>query len=117
MRNSDNSRLSKPHFDWPLLVASYLLALYGVLAITIANYDPTLGSDRSLQEYYWQTVACDLCGHCFAAGIGADYLKNQRRGGLVPVSGSYIPAVRAIKAGLNHYHVKGADPLSGQTYS
>lgn len=50
MRNSDNSRLSKPHFDWPLLVASYLLALYGVLAITIANYDPTLGSDRSLQE-------------------------------------------------------------------
>lgn len=50
MRNSDNSRLSKPHFDWPLLVASYMLALYGVLAITIANYDPTLGSDRSLQQ-------------------------------------------------------------------
>lgn len=50
MRNLDNSRLSKPHFDWPLLVASYMLALYGVLAITIANYDPTLGSDRSLQQ-------------------------------------------------------------------
>lgn len=50
MRKSDNSRLSKPHFDWPLLIASYMLALYGVLAITIANYDPTLGSDRSLQQ-------------------------------------------------------------------
>lgn len=50
MRFSDNNRLSKPHFDWPLLVASYMLALYGVLAITIANYDPTLGADRSLQE-------------------------------------------------------------------
>ena len=50
MRNSDNHRLSKPHFDWPLLVASYLLALYGVLAITIANYNPNLGADRSLQE-------------------------------------------------------------------
>lgn len=50
MRVSDNNRLSKPHFDWPLLVASYLLALYGVLAITIANYNPTLGADRSLQE-------------------------------------------------------------------
>ena len=47
---SENNRLSKPHFDWPLLVASYMLALYGVLAITIANYDPSLGSDRSLQD-------------------------------------------------------------------
>lgn len=50
MRNSDNHRLSKPHFDWPLLIASYMLALYGVFAITIANYDPNLGSDRSLQQ-------------------------------------------------------------------
>lgn len=50
MRVSDNNRLSKPHFDWQLLVASYMLALYGVLAITIANYNPSLGSDRSLQQ-------------------------------------------------------------------
>lgn len=49
MRVSEN-RLSKPHFDWPLFVASYMLALYGVLAITIANYNPTLGSDRSMQQ-------------------------------------------------------------------
>ena len=47
---SDNNRLTKPHFDWPLLIASYLLALYGVFAITIANFDPSLGSDRSLQD-------------------------------------------------------------------
>lgn len=40
---SENNRLSRPHFDWPLLVASYMLALYGVLAITIANFDPSLG--------------------------------------------------------------------------
>ena len=50
MRNSEIHHLSKPHFDWPLLIASYLLALYGVFAITIANYDPTLGADRSLQQ-------------------------------------------------------------------
>ena len=47
---SENHRLARPHFDWPLLIASYMLALYGVLAITIANFDPTLGSDRSLQD-------------------------------------------------------------------
>jgi len=51
MRNSSyNNRLAKPHFDWPLLIASYLLALYGVFAVTIANYNPNLGSDRSLQQ-------------------------------------------------------------------
>ena len=51
MRNSSyNNRLAKPHFDWPLLIASYMLALYGVLAVTIANYNPNLGSDRSLQQ-------------------------------------------------------------------
>ena len=51
MKNSANhSRLAKPHFDVPLLIASYMLALYGVLAVTIANYNPTLGSDRSLQQ-------------------------------------------------------------------
>ena len=51
MRNSSyNNQLAKPHFDWPLLIASYLLALYGVLAVTIANYNPNLGSDRSLQQ-------------------------------------------------------------------
>lgn len=50
MRDHYNSRLAKPHFDWPLLIASYMLALYGVFAVTIANYNPNLGSDRSLQQ-------------------------------------------------------------------
>lgn len=50
MRDHYNNRLAKPHFDWTLLIASYMLALYGVLAITIANYNPNLGSDRSLQQ-------------------------------------------------------------------
>ena len=51
MRNhQDTNRLAKHHFDWPLLIASYMLALYGVLAITIANYNPNLGSGRSLQQ-------------------------------------------------------------------
>ncbi len=45
-----NSRLANPHMDWPLLIASYLLAFYGVLAITISNYDSSLGAGRSLQE-------------------------------------------------------------------
>lgn len=44
------SRLERPHFDGLLLFVSYVLALYGVMAVTIANYNPTLGSGRSLQQ-------------------------------------------------------------------
>ena len=50
MISSAQSRLSKPHFDWPLLIAAFFLALYGVYAITISNFNPTLGPDRSLQD-------------------------------------------------------------------
>ena len=46
----DHSRLARPHIDWPVLIAAFTLALYGVLAITISNYNPTLGADRSMQE-------------------------------------------------------------------
>ena len=50
MQESFKRRLGASHFDWPLLIGAYLLALYGVLAITIANYNPTLGADRSMQQ-------------------------------------------------------------------
>ena len=64
MRDHYNSRLAKPHFDWPLLIASYMLALYGVFAVTIANYNPNLGSDSSLKDMvmvvcYW-SLSCAL---------------------------------------------------------
>ena len=49
MQEGFKRRLGASHFDWPLLIGAYLLALYGVLAITIANYNPTLGADRSMQ--------------------------------------------------------------------
>ena len=42
--------LEKPHFDWLLLLGAYALAFYGVIAITIANYNPDLGVNRSIQE-------------------------------------------------------------------
>ena len=50
MSKNENSRLARPHFDYPLLLASYALALYGVFAITIANYNPEMGADRSIQQ-------------------------------------------------------------------
>lgn len=45
-----SNRLSKPHFDWPLAIAAYLLAFFGVLAVTVTNYNPALGSNRTIIE-------------------------------------------------------------------
>ena len=42
--------LKRQHFDWLLLLGAYSLALYGVFAITIANFNPNIGTDRSLQD-------------------------------------------------------------------
>ena len=50
MSKNETSRLAKPHFDVPLFLASYALALYGVFAITIANFNPEMGADRSIQQ-------------------------------------------------------------------
>ncbi|MFR8176322.1 MAG: hypothetical protein ACLVB5_04175 [Christensenellales bacterium] len=69
---SENNRLSKPHFDWPLLVTSYLLALYGVLAITIANFNPSprlrplfAGSDYGCEQRPSSVdVGCGEHGGC-----------------------------------------------------
>lgn len=44
------NRLARPHFDWPLCLSAYALALFGVLAVSITNFDPSLGNDRSLLQ-------------------------------------------------------------------
>ena len=131
---SENNRLSKPHFDWPLLVTSYLLALYGVLAITIANFNPSLGSDRSLQDLImdanngrlqlmWVVVSMVVVAIIMSINyniIGrlwpVIYFVDVLLLGLVPVSGSHLPALRAGQIGADYHPFKGADALSGQTY-
>ena len=143
---SENNRLSKPHFDWPLLVTSYLLALYGVLAITIANFNPSLGSDRSLQDLImdanngrlqlmWVVVSMVVVAIIMSINyniIGrlwpVIYFVDVLLLGLVlttskinGVSGWFQFLDRTFQpselAKLADYHpFKGADALSGQTH-
>jgi rod shape determining protein RodA len=63
MQKTGVSRLARPHFDWPLCLSAYLLALFGVLAVSITNFNPALGTDRSLLQYVtdsynggWQAI-------------------------------------------------------------
>ena len=39
LQNTGN-RLARPHFDWPLCLLTYALAVFGVIAVSITNYDP-----------------------------------------------------------------------------
>ena len=142
---SENNRLSKPHFDWPLLIAGYMLALYGVLAITIANFNPSLGSDRSLQDLImdanngrlqlmWVVVSMvvvaiimsinyNIIGRLWPVIYFVDVLllglvltTSKINGVSGWVSGSHLPALRAGQIGADYHSFKGADALSGQTH-
>ncbi len=57
------NRLARPHFDWPLCLTAYALALFGVIAVTITNFDPAKGLDRSILQLIsdspngaWQSI-------------------------------------------------------------
>ena len=47
LQNSGN-RLARPHFDWPLCLLTFALAIFGVIAVSITNFDPSLEADRPL---------------------------------------------------------------------
>ena len=61
----DKSRRSREHFDWPLLLVTYGLALFGIVCIAVATFDPDNGTDLSLLNYVvnsssasWQSIFC-----------------------------------------------------------
>ncbi len=50
MQQTATSRLARPHFDWVLTLTAYALAIFGVLAVSITNFNPELGTNRSLLQ-------------------------------------------------------------------
>jgi len=61
--SSTEDRRSRAHFDWPLFIITYALALFGVYSIAIATFNPENGTDLSLLNYImnsrsasWQAI-------------------------------------------------------------
>ncbi len=59
----ETRRRSRAHFDWQLLVLTYGLALFGIVSIAVASFNPDNGTDLSLLEYVaksnsanWQSI-------------------------------------------------------------
>ena len=62
---STEDRRTRAHLDIPLLVLTYILALFGVYCIAIATFNPDKGTDLSVLNYIlnsnsasWQAVFC-----------------------------------------------------------
>lgn len=60
---TETRRRSQAHFDWPLLVAVYLLSFLGILCITMATYDPDVSANVPLlnkilnsRSGMWQSI-------------------------------------------------------------
>lgn len=63
--SSTEDRRSRAHFDWPLFLIVYGLAIFGVYCISIATFNPDKGTDLSLLNYVlnsrtasWQAIFC-----------------------------------------------------------
>ena len=62
---STEDRRTRAHLDIPLLVLTYMLAIFGVYCIAIATFNPDKGTDLSVLNYIlnstsasWQAVFC-----------------------------------------------------------
>ena len=62
---TSEDRRTRAHLDIPLIVITYLLALFGVYCIAIATFNPDRGTDLSFLNYVmnsnsasWQAVFC-----------------------------------------------------------
>ena len=63
MDNTVSHRRTCAHLDWQLLLISYALAVFGIINIAIASYDPDKGTNLSLLNYVvnsssasWQSI-------------------------------------------------------------
>ena len=60
---TESRRRSQAHFDWPLLLAVYALALFGLYCITAATYEPDISANAPLlnkilntRSGLWQSI-------------------------------------------------------------
>lgn len=65
MQISETRRRARAHFDWQLLAVTYGLALFGIVCIAVATFDPDKGTGLSLLNYVansnsasWQAIFC-----------------------------------------------------------
>ena len=81
-------RRTRAHLDWQLLLVSYTLALFGIINIAIASFDPDKGTNLSLLNYVvnsnsasWQSIftLASLVVVFVVIAIPMDFYKARAR--------------------------------------
>lgn len=104
-------RRTRAHIDWPLIIITYTLILFGVLCIAVATFNPDKGTDLSLLNYIlnsnsasWQavfTLASPLI-LIFMAMIPYELLRVQGRLVYLGIIGLLVLALLSQEiAGIN----------------
>ena len=81
-------RRTRPHLDWQLLLVCYAMALFGIINIAIASFDPDKGTNLSLLNYIvnsnsasWQSIftLASLVAVFVVIAIPLDFYKARAR--------------------------------------
>ena len=81
-------RRTRAHIDWQVLAVSYALAIFGIINIAIASYDPDKGTNLSLLNYIvnsnsasWQSIFAlvSLVVVFIVIAIPLDFYKARAR--------------------------------------
>ena len=105
-------RRTRAHLDWQLLLVSYMLALFGIINIAIASYDPDKGTNLSLLNYIvnsnsasWQSIfaLASLVVVFVVIAIPLDFYKARARLFYYAVLGLLLVTLAAATAvsGIN----------------
>ena len=88
MDNTVSHRRTRAHPEWQLLVISYLMAVFGIINIAIATFDPDKGTNLSLLNYIinsnsasWQSIftLASLVVVFVVVAIPIDFYKARAR--------------------------------------
>ena len=88
MDNTVSHRRTRAHLDWQLLAVSYAMAVFGIINIAIASFDPDKGTNLSLLNYVvnsnsasWQSIftLASLIVVFVVIAIPIDFYKARAR--------------------------------------
>ncbi len=104
---AETKRRSRAHFEWPILVVVYLLALFGIYCIASATYDPDRGTDQTLlslilnsRSSMWQSIFVLVSPVVvfIVSSVPLDLIRSQTR--LIYLGVTFLLVVTLLTATL-----------------
>ncbi len=113
---TETKRRNRAHFDWQLVLAVYILAVFGIYMISSATFDPDLGTDATIlskvlnsRSSMWQSIFVLVSPIVLlvVSSVPIDLIRSQTRliyaavGALLIITLATTTLVNGIRAWLN----------------